>query len=232
MKKIYQQIFASPKLIICGALIILGLMTLIGLTGHSIYHKTKNQTLMTSYSNEELMANLTQESQQSKEFMKETTKTTETTVYQTIYVDVKGAVNRPGMYAFTAEERVFDVIQKAGGFTDVADEKQINFAAKIKDQQLLYVPEIGEEIEEKHSDHEADTEIGESKEIQEKINLNTADSLQLQQIPGIGEKKAQEIIQYRQDNGSFKSVEELQEISGIGQKTVEKMKNFVTITIE
>ncbi|EOH89949.1 helix-hairpin-helix domain-containing protein [Enterococcus villorum] len=229
MKKIYQQIFASPKLIICGALIILGLMTLIGLAGYSIYHKTKNQILMTSYSNEELMANLTQESQQSKELMEETT---ETTVYPTIYVDVKGAVNRPGMYAFTAEERVFDVIQKAGGFTDVADEKQINFAAKIKDQQLLYVPEIGEEIEEKYSDHEEDTEIGESKVPQEKINLNTADSLQLQQVPGIGEKKAQEIIQYRQDNGSFKSVEELQEISGIGQKTVEKMKNFVTITIE
>ncbi|OQO71287.1 comEA protein [Enterococcus villorum] len=229
MKKIYQQIFDSPKLIICGALIILGLMTLIGLAGHSIYHKMKNQTLLTSYSNEELMANLTQESQQSKELVEETT---ETTVYQTIYVDVKGAVNRPGMYAFTAEERVFDVIQKSGGFTDVADEKQINFAAKIKDQQLLYVPEIGEEIEEKYSDHEEDTEIGESKVPQEKINLNTANSLQLQQIPGIGEKKAQEIIQYRQDNGSFKSVEELQEISGIGQKTVEKMKNFVTITIE
>ena len=72
--------------------------------------------------------------------------TVSTSTRSVIYVDVKGAVKQPGMYAFVAEDRVFDVIQKAGGLTESADEKQINFAAKITDQQMLYVPEVGEEI--------------------------------------------------------------------------------------
>lgn len=95
---------------------------------------------------------------------------------------------------------------------------------------MLYVPEVGEEIPESSNASLATVDSADTNP--DRVHLNTADLSQLQQIPGIGEKKAREIIQYRQDNGSFKSIDELQEIDGIGQKTVEKIKNFVTITIE
>lgn len=231
MKKIYQQILASPKLIICSGLLILGIIIFFIWGGQTIYqHKDQSQMLLTERSDDELLSDFSQENQQTEETAKETNKP----IDQMIYVDVKGAVNQPGMYTFSTDARVYDVIKKAGGLTEKADEKQINLAAKITDQQLLYVPEIGEELPEGQGKNDQLEAMGtiESTDEDEKINLNTADLTKLQQIPGIGEKKAQEIIQYRQENGSFKAIEELQEISGIGQKTVEKIKNFVTITIE
>ncbi|WP_430733830.1 helix-hairpin-helix domain-containing protein [Enterococcus mundtii] len=156
------------------------------------------------------------------------TATTGTTTKDPImYVDVKGNVNRPGIYAFTDEERVFDIIEKAGGLTAQADEKQINFAAKVSDQQVLYIPQVGEEMP------QFVEEVKEKEQTEEKkVNLNTASLAELQELPGIGAMKAQEIINYREANGSFQTIESLKEISGFGEKTVEKLKNFVTITIE
>ncbi|MBF8807920.1 MAG: helix-hairpin-helix domain-containing protein [Enterococcus lacertideformus] len=229
MKKIYYKICASPKLILCGVLFIFGIATLFGWV-RQVAYQNKGKPLLTEHSNDELLTEVTQEKQHPEELVEETSKTAN----QMIYVDVKGAVNKPGMYTFSIEARVYDVIQKSGGLTAMADEKQINLAAKITDQQLIYVPEIGEELTETQTKggQLGDTGISMPTDNDEKINLNTADLIGLQQIPGIGEKKAQEIIQYRQENGSFKSIDELQEISGIGQKTVEKIKNFVTITGE
>ncbi|EYT95409.1 competence protein ComEA [Enterococcus mundtii CRL35] len=144
-----------------------------------------------------------------------------------MYVDVKGNVHRPGIYAFTDEERVFDIIEKAGGLTAHADEKQINFAAKVSDQQVLYIPQVGEEMPQFIEEVKAKEQPEEKK-----VNLNTASLAELQELPGIGAMKAQEIINYREANGSFQTIESLKEISGFGEKTVEKLKNFVTITIE
>ncbi|MPM76314.1 ComE operon protein 1 [bioreactor metagenome] len=109
--------------------------------------------------------------------------------------------------------------------TEDADASQLNFAAKLVDQQLIYVPKIGE-----IRSHPPQSQT--STATESKININTADISELQELSGIGAKKAQDIINYREENGHFKSVEELQEISGIGEKTVEKLKNLVTITID
>lgn len=101
------------------------------------------------------------------------------------------------------------------------------------DQQLIYVPVIGEEIPEAaKSKTVSSVEETEKNSQEEKINLNTADLAQLQQIPGIGNVKAQEIIRYREEKGSFQKIEELQEITGIGAKTVEQLRNWVTVTGE
>ncbi|HGF7239458.1 MULTISPECIES: helix-hairpin-helix domain-containing protein [Enterococcus] len=147
-----------------------------------------------------------------------------------MYTDIKGSVKEPGIYSFSSEERVYDVLKRAGGLLEEADSDRINFSAKIEDQQVLYIPAVGEEPPEHHNQSAspegkqstADTEPS-------KININTASPSELQQIPGIGSVKAQEIIRFREENGSFQKVEDLQEISGIGEKTVEKLKNFVTI---
>ncbi|EOW1982212.1 helix-hairpin-helix domain-containing protein [Enterococcus lactis] len=147
-----------------------------------------------------------------------------------MYTDIKGSVKEPGIYSFSSEERVYDVLKRAGGLLEEADSDRINFSAKIEDQQVLYIPAVGEEPPE-HLNQSASPEGKQSTADTEpsKININTASPSELQQIPGIGSVKAQEIIRFREENGSFQKVEDLQEISGIGEKTIEKLKNFVTI---
>nr|WP_275400584.1 helix-hairpin-helix domain-containing protein [Enterococcus faecium] len=147
-----------------------------------------------------------------------------------MYTDIKGSVKEPGIYSFSSEERVYDVLKRAGGLLEEADSNRINFSAKIEDQQVLYIPAVGEELPE-YLDQLVSPEGKQSTADSEpsKININTASPSELQQIPGIGSVKAQEIIRFREENGSFQKVEDLQEISGIGEKTVEKLKNFVTI---
>ena len=235
MKKIYQHIIDSPKLIISVllsiALLFLGTGILVGriISQKDDGHVPLNLSLNSSNSSNSSI--VTEENmREEKKNYKETSKETISVIN---YVDVKGAVNRPGIYSFSLEERVHDVIEKAGGLTDTADGNQINLAAKLIDQQLIYVPVIGEEIpvaakgQQSHPVEETEKDSQE-----EKINLNTADLAQLQQIPGIGNVKAQEIIRYREEKGSFQKIEELQEITGIGAKTVEQLRNWVTVTGE
>ncbi|VFA55912.1 ComE operon protein 1 [Enterococcus hirae] len=140
-KRFYTTNFSSPKFVIGGIFGIIGVIILGGMVVHFFSQSSKKDQLF-----------LTNQSIEAPEKNSSETKpideTVSTSTRSVIYVDVKGAVKQPGMYAFVAEDRVFDVIQKAGGLTESADEKQINFAAKITDQQMLYVPEVGEEIPE------------------------------------------------------------------------------------
>lgn len=138
------------------------------------------------------------------------------------YVDIKGAVKSPGMYQVDAEMRVFDVIELAGGFLAEADTDQVNFAQHVTDQMVIYVPKVGETAV---SPAAAPGSSAES----DLVNINTADAERLQTLPGIGPKKAAEIIQYRETNGSFQSVDELEKVAGIGKKTVEKLQQNITI---
>ncbi|WP_271554572.1 helix-hairpin-helix domain-containing protein [Enterococcus mundtii] len=217
MKKIVQEIFDSPKRLILFFIISASISMVVGVGMYRHLVSTNRNE-----SSEAPLITATSADSPQK------TATTATTKNDPImYVDVKGNVNRPGMYAFTDEERVFDIIEKAGGLTPQADEKQINFAAKVSDQQVLYIPQVGEEMP------QFAEEVKEKEQTEEKkVNLNTASLAELQELPGIGAMKAQEIINYREANGSFQTIESLKEISGFGEKTVEKLKNFVTITIE
>lgn len=146
---------------------------------------------------------------------------------QNLYVDVKGAVHSPGVYQVTSDMRLMDVVELAGGFLISADQSQINLALKLADQMVVYIPQIGEEA--KENDDESSLLSTESEEGDGKININTADALQLQNLNGIGEKKAEKIIQYREENGSFQSTDELKNVSGIGDKTFEALKDFVIV---
>lgn len=235
MKKIYQHILDSPRLIIgvllSIAMLFLGTGLLIGRSASQAADGHLPPTLSVSRSSvvEENMQD-SEEKTTGKETSKETSKETIPVV---TYVDVKGEVNRPGIYAFSLEERIYDVIEKAGGLTDTADGNRINLAAKLTDQQLIYVPAMGEEIPEVAKGQSLySVEDTENNDQEEKINLNTADFTQLQQIPGIGNVKAQEIIRYREEKGIFQKLEELQEITGIGAKTIERLKKWVTVTDE
>lgn len=145
-----------------------------------------------------------------------------------ILIDVKGAVASPGVYEAYSGARVQDVVNQAGGLLDTADQKNINFAMRVVDEMVLYIPMIGEE-------NQVTTEVqssfptGGAASGKTLVNLNTASDTDLETLPGVGPSKAAAIMEYRETNGRFRSIEELMEISGIGEKTFEKLKEYITV---
>ena len=223
IEKISKKILTSPKLIVCMSTVVLIFCIASGfLLSNLLFHREP----------EEIAAKemLSPFSSSEENQLPEGNTVEEDARPKVMYTDIKGSVKDPGIYSFSSEERVYDVLKRAGGLLEEADSDRINFSAKIEDQQVLYIPAVGEELPE-HLDQLASSEGKQSTADSEpsKININTASPSELQQIPGIGSVKAQEIIRFREENGSFQKVEDLQEISGIGEKTVEKLKNFVTI---
>ncbi|WP_027407867.1 helix-hairpin-helix domain-containing protein [Anoxybacteroides tepidamans] len=140
-----------------------------------------------------------------------------------VIVDIKGAVVHPGIYEVTENARVHDVVIQAGGFTKDADQTKINLAAKVHDEMMIYVPMKGE-TNASVSPSPAPTE-----EEKKKIDINSATLEELEQIEGIGPAKAAAIIEYREKNGPFRKIEDLLNVSGIGEKSLEKMKEQIMI---
>lgn len=145
-----------------------------------------------------------------------------------IYVDIKGAVKVPGIYQLKNQQRIWDALALAGGVSEEADTAQVNYAQKVKDQMIIYVPKKGESVAQSLETLQESAPAQQNQE--EKINLNTATEAELQTISGIGAKKAQEIIRFRDEQGPFKTVEELKNVPGIGEKTVERLKDMLTVT--
>ncbi|MET1247557.1 helix-hairpin-helix domain-containing protein [Sporolactobacillus sp. STCC-11] len=139
-----------------------------------------------------------------------------------LIIDVKGAVRNPGIYHAQASDRVIDGIKQAGGFSKKADRDKINLAQKLADEMVIYVPEKGEEMQ--VSAGGAPGVVSGQQGSTEMVNVNTADEQAMQNLPGIGPAKAKAIIQYRDEHGPFNSLDELTDVSGIGEKSLEKMK--------
>ena len=148
-----------------------------------------------------------------------------TTVSTVIYVDVKGEVHHPGVYQMKAENRVKDLIEAAGGFTPLADDQKLNLAQLLGDQMVIVVPKKGEEVNSELAQAPTSQKKEVGKEV--KVNINTATVEELKTLKGIGEKKAEAIIEYRKQNGSFKNKEELMKVRGIGKKLYESFQERV-----
>lgn len=163
-----------------------------------------------------------------------TTRVEETTtmIPQNCYVDIKGEVLRPGVYEFSCESRIQEVIKKAGGFTEEADETKINLAQKITDQMQMIVPNVNSKQEggvtEGNSEKENSSNTTPSNSKQGTVNINTATLEELQTIKGIGKKKAEAILQYRKEHGPFRTKEDLLQVKGIGKKALEAIESQVT----
>lgn len=151
----------------------------------------------------------------------QTTQTTTSVPQQIILVDIKGAVKKPGVYELPINARLHELVNVAGGLTDDAEDRQVNMANVLADQQLVYIPRKGETVEQTKQTPQAGNES--------KVNINTASAEELQTLTGIGEKKAQAIIDYRTQNGNFQSIDQLTEVDGFGEKTVEKLRDSITI---
>lgn len=135
-------------------------------------------------------------------------------------VDVKGQVKQPGVYEMDVDSRVNDVIDTAGGFTKDADQTQVNLAQRVQDEMIIMIPKEGEVAEQAS---------GETADGGGKVKINYATQEEIESLNGIGPSKAQSIIQHREEHGLFKTVEDLLEISGIGEKTLENIKDYIQV---
>lgn len=140
----------------------------------------------------------------------------------TYIVDIKGEINRPGVYEVNTTSRVNDVIQLAGGFTDEADQNFVNLAQKVQDEMVIIIPKIGEE-------HQILSGSSNMTIDDSRVNINQASKEELETLPGIGPAKAQAILDFREENGSFKEVEDLLQVNGIGEKTLENLIEYIDV---
>lgn len=147
----------------------------------------------------------------------------ETETISNIYVFVCGRVNHPGVYSALLGTRAYQFIELAGGFCEDADVTYLNLAEGISDGQKLYVPAIGEALLEEASN------VNLNQKQSNLININKATKEQLMTLPGIGETKAQDIINYRNTNGAFGTIEDIKNISGIKDSAFNKIKEFITV---
>lgn len=158
-----------------------------------------------------------------------------------IVVEIKGEVKKPNVYELKNGSRIYELIEEAGGPTDEADLSNINRALYLSDGQCIVIKNINDvESEEANLNESLNAEVtnsipanlpGEKGEKNESsvININTASKETLMTLNGIGESKAQAIIDYRDEIGGFKSVDDITNVSGIGEKTLEKIKDKISI---
>ncbi|MFR8146604.1 MAG: helix-hairpin-helix domain-containing protein [Clostridia bacterium] len=161
-----------------------------------------------------------------------------------IFVHVTGAVKSEGIVKIKEEGRIADAVEAANGFSEDADISQINLAYKLEDGQKIYIPSINDEkvkedekvLEKEYVTDEAGDDIILEDEIStvktkkdEKININTAMENELKEIPGVGESTAKKIIEYRKSNGKFKEIEDIKNVSGIGDSKFENMREKICV---
>lgn len=155
-----------------------------------------------------------------------------------IAIHITGEVKKPGLLYLKAGSRIADAIKKAGGATKNADLDRVNLAYVLSDGQKIYIPNKNEKeekiayiisdsgenilVEEGNSNHNP-------KGVEEKVNINTAEQTELETLPGIGPSLAQRIIEYRETNGNFQKIEDLQNVKGIGNSKYSNIKDNVCI---
>lgn len=165
-------------------------------------------------------------------------------------IDIKGEVVHPGLYEVTQDSRVMDVIEKAGGLTKNADTSLINLSKKVKDEMVILIYSKNEikKLKEEQKENKItcpttnDACVGkelletltknnktQENKTNQKISLNTASLEELQTLTGIGESKANAIIEYRNNEGKFEKIEDIQKVTGIGEALYEKIKDNITI---
>ena len=168
-----------------------------------------------------------------------------------IVVHISGAVNKEGVFELEENSRISDAINQAEGLKENADTKNINLAFKLEDGMKIYIPTV-EENNEKTMETEEEimtdktskyvtsssgvaqnTEQFEEKDNEnnqtEKININTASQTELETLPGIGPSTSLKIINYRKENGNFKSIEDIKQVSGIGDAKYENIKDLICV---
>ncbi|GAJ99079.1 helix-hairpin-helix domain-containing protein [Geomicrobium sp. JCM 19055] len=143
----------------------------------------------------------------------------------TLFVDVKGEVRKPGVYELQHDDRIVDAIYIAGGLSENGSDLAINYAQKLVDEMVIYVPHIDDDLEQGEI---WEANVGQAEEST-RVNLNQSNELELQTLPGIGPSKAAAIISYREENGPFQTIEELTNVPGFGSKTFTNLELLIEV---
>lgn len=199
--------------ILLGCLLFLGIVLRFTLPEDNEAARVERETTgeaSVEYSNEETEA-------ENKQSIKDDTR---------IMVHVAGEVIHPGVYDLDEGSRVIDALEKAGGSLDNAALERVNLAQPLIDGQQVFIPAVSKEGE--NVQHAASS--SEQASLQDaRVNINMADQSKLETLPGIGSVKSQSIINYREEHGPFQKVEDLLQVNGIGEKTLENIREQVTI---
>lgn len=156
----------------------------------------------------------------------------------TIIIYICGAVKESKVITLKENSRISDAIDSVGGLTKEADLTNINLAYILEDGEKIYIPKKGEETNisaflsnqsDSYSTSSKSTTDSSSTKPTSKININKATQTELEMIPGVGPSTALKIIEHREQNGKFKSIEDIKKVSGIGDAKYEKMKNYITV---
>lgn len=162
------------------------------------------------------------------EYQNETTKQE-----KKIIVHITGQIKKSGILELTIGSRIADAITAAGGATDEADLDQVNLAYELQDGQKIYIPKKDEKNKEiAYITNESGKNViveENSQEVNQKVNINKADQEELQKLPGIGPALAMQIIEYRNINGKFNKIEDLQNVKGIGDSKYNNIKDRICI---
>ncbi|KPI50893.1 competence protein ComE [Clostridioides difficile] len=152
----------------------------------------------------------------------------------TIYIS--GAVNRPGIVTIESDKRLYDAVELLGGTTKEADLNGVNLSVRLEDEQHYIIPKIGETISVTSNDSSNNLNLknepkSESKNIsnESKVNINIATIEELDSLPGVGETTANKILQHREENGQFNSIEDIKNVNGIGDKKYENIKDLICV---
>jgi competence protein ComEA len=143
-----------------------------------------------------------------------------------IVVHIAGAVANPGIVILEEGGRIVDAIGEAGGLLENANIDKINLAYMLEDGEKIYIPFHGEDVSE-NNDNVGFGDTVVKKDTQ--VNINTATQTELMSLPGIGASTAQKIVDYRKENGKFKSIEDIKNVSGIGDSKFNQIKNFIKV---
>lgn len=143
-----------------------------------------------------------------------------------ITIFISGEVNNPGVVTIEGDKRLSDAIKELGGVTDDADLNRINLAMKIEDENHYIIPKVGEiSVSNENINGITQESISENA----KVNINIATIEELDTLPGVGEATANKILNYREENGMFKSIEEIKNVNGIGDKKYIDLKDKICI---
>ncbi|OXX83300.1 hypothetical protein AVM15_11825, partial [Paraclostridium benzoelyticum] len=150
-----------------------------------------------------------------------------------ISIYISGAVNSPGVVELKSNERLMEGVKLCDGLTDEADTNRINLAMKVKDEGHYIIPKQGEEIALNDSNDNVENNNNDGNNITEgddkKININSASKEDLDSLPGVGDVTAQKILDYREENKEFKSIDEIKNVKGIGENKFNDLKDYICI---
>lgn len=194
----------NKKKKIIGSIVILVIFTIFLITGYILSRPSKDLNAKEVFNDATVV-----ESKDNKDM--------------TIYIN--GEVKKPGVYKLKSGSRVQDLLNSAGGFNETADKTKLNLAKKLKDEDYIYVDKQNDKNPSASSGSNANSNAASDG----KVNINTATKEQLKTVSGIGDVTAQKIIDYREKNGSFNSIEDLKKVGRIGDKSLEKIKDKIEV---